>query len=131
MLYGPCDIEGHAGRDGRLYLLDFARVFPAEAPPLAHPPKGCHLYRLLRGELVRGWAQPLSSDAFSGFGRNNLAADKAVRSASQALLRQAVPAVAAALDREMMPGAPPLQLMQSLSGIFHRFQRKTGFFFFV
>lgn len=25
LLYGPCDIEGHQGKDGRLYVLDTAR----------------------------------------------------------------------------------------------------------
>jgi len=32
MLYGPGDIEGHLGRDGKFYLLDFSRLFPPEAP---------------------------------------------------------------------------------------------------
>ncbi len=36
-LYGPCDIEGHLGMDGRYYVLDFARVFPPTGP--IHPCK--------------------------------------------------------------------------------------------
>jgi hypothetical protein len=35
---------GHLGRDGRMYLLDFARVFPPESPPLVDPPKGDKLF---------------------------------------------------------------------------------------
>ena len=31
-LYAPADIEGHLGKDGRYYLLDTARLFPAEPP---------------------------------------------------------------------------------------------------
>jgi hypothetical protein len=31
-IVGPSDIEGHLGTDGRYYVLDFARVFPPEAP---------------------------------------------------------------------------------------------------
>jgi len=29
-IFGPGDIEGHAGEDGRYYVLDFARLFPPE-----------------------------------------------------------------------------------------------------
>ena len=32
-LYGPADIEGHVGKDGNMYVLDTARVFPPEQPP--------------------------------------------------------------------------------------------------
>ncbi len=31
-LYSPGDIEGHAGLDGRMYLIDLARLFPPEFP---------------------------------------------------------------------------------------------------
>lgn len=37
------DIEGHLGKDGKYYLLDFARTFPPEAPP---KPYVCFLSRL-------------------------------------------------------------------------------------
>lgn len=29
-LFGPCDIEGHRGTDGRFYIVDTARLYPAE-----------------------------------------------------------------------------------------------------
>jgi len=31
-LYGPADIEGHKGRDGRFYIVDSARISPPEPP---------------------------------------------------------------------------------------------------
>ncbi len=120
ILHAPCDIEGHLGKDGRLYLLDFARVFPPESPPSVSPPRGCHLYRLLRGELVKQAATPLSSDAFSGFGRNNFVADKAVRVATMELYRTAVPRFAASFQRDHLLLAHPLQAMESLSSAMHR-----------
>jgi hypothetical protein len=61
-IYGPGDIEGHQGKDGRLYLLDFARV----APPQPPAKKGEQLYKLFRMEFLRSYAKPLCSDGFSG-----------------------------------------------------------------
>ena len=31
-MYGPGDIEAHLGADKRYYVVDYARVFPPEAP---------------------------------------------------------------------------------------------------
>lgn len=31
-IHGPFDMEGHAGLDGRYYLLDFSRLFPCQVP---------------------------------------------------------------------------------------------------
>lgn len=68
---GPADLEGHRGHDGRLYLLDFSRVFPPEAPaPGAADPKAI-FHRLLRPELVKRSDIPLSSDAFSKFQKDD------------------------------------------------------------
>lgn len=69
LMYGPVDIEGHKGLDGRSYIVDTARLFPP-APPVRGI-RGCHLYKLLRKELVRTHPVPLSSDAFSFFGKIN------------------------------------------------------------
>lgn len=41
-LHSCGDMEGHVGRDGKLYLLDFGRVMPPEAPP----DKNCDLRRI-------------------------------------------------------------------------------------
>eukprot|EP00029_Vermamoeba_vermiformis_P005306 TRINITY_DN1805_c0_g1_i1.p1 TRINITY_DN1805_c0_g1~~TRINITY_DN1805_c0_g1_i1.p1 ORF type:complete len:772 (-),score=122.44 TRINITY_DN1805_c0_g1_i1:14-2329(-) len=57
------DCEGHRGTDGRIYVLDTARVMPPE-PPTA---KGTVFYRLFRSEFVRVFAKPLCSDSFSSF----------------------------------------------------------------
>lgn len=32
LLWSPADLEGHQGRDGKFYLLDFSRVLPPETP---------------------------------------------------------------------------------------------------
>lgn len=39
LLCMPCDIEVHRGYDGRTYMLDFARLFPPEAPGSSILPK--------------------------------------------------------------------------------------------
>jgi len=31
LLYGPVDLEGHLGKDGRYYIIDTARLFPPTA----------------------------------------------------------------------------------------------------
>lgn len=36
-MYSACDVEGHKGKDGRYYLLDFARSFPPESPHKVRP----------------------------------------------------------------------------------------------
>ena len=59
-------MEGHHA-DCNYYVLDFARLFPPEAPQahlMASEPKG-FLYRMLRPELVLSNAVALSSDAFT------------------------------------------------------------------
>jgi hypothetical protein len=60
ILHAPVDIECHIGKDGRFYILDFARTFPPEHPMFKPPEKGCYLYRILRPELVRKSPFPLS-----------------------------------------------------------------------
>eukprot|EP01130_Rhizamoeba_saxonica_P009692 TRINITY_DN3952_c0_g1_i4.p1 TRINITY_DN3952_c0_g1~~TRINITY_DN3952_c0_g1_i4.p1 ORF type:complete len:977 (-),score=168.95 TRINITY_DN3952_c0_g1_i4:963-3893(-) len=61
-IYGPGDIEGHLGLDGRYYLLDFARLAPPEYPLFK---SNSILYALLRLEIVRLNNVPLSSDMFT------------------------------------------------------------------
>jgi hypothetical protein len=69
-MHGPGDIEVHVSPvDGRLYALDFARLFPAEPPQSDGSQKLSYLVKLMRPELVRDNPVPLSSDAFSCFGR--------------------------------------------------------------
>ncbi len=54
-----------------LYALDFARMFPPEPPRADGSQSLQYLVKLLRPELVLGSPRPLSSDAFSMFGRHS------------------------------------------------------------
>ncbi|ELR18277.1 uncharacterized protein ACA1_370310 [Acanthamoeba castellanii str. Neff] len=69
MITGPGDIEGHLGRDGRFYVIDYARTFPPEGPPpnLDGWDRRSVFYELLRPELVQRYPRQLSSDAFSNW----------------------------------------------------------------
>jgi hypothetical protein len=70
MCPGPGDLEIHRGTDGRIYALDFARLFPPEHSGL---PKLGHeiFYSLLRAEAVRNAPIKLCSDALTGWGRHD------------------------------------------------------------
>ena len=49
ILYGPGDLEGHLGTDGRRYLVNFTHYCPPEPPIINTPALGnTILYRLLR-----------------------------------------------------------------------------------
>ena len=64
----PLDTEIHAIRLGgkeQYVMLDLSRLFPPTTP--SKPPRGCHLFRLLRPEFLRKYKKPLSSDGFSAF----------------------------------------------------------------
>lgn len=67
-LHAPADLEVHRGNDGRIYVLDTARVFPPVVP--TRKKKGEHLYQMFRPEFVKLNPVPLSSDAFSWFAGN-------------------------------------------------------------
>jgi len=102
-IYGPCDLEGHLGNDGRLYAVDLARMFPPETPNTKFFPGG-FLFRLLRPELVRAFPKALSSDAFSGFGRDNAEThNNEVREATSFLHNTVIPNFASYLDSSSTP----------------------------
>ena len=64
------DLEGHAGTDGRMYLLDFSRLFPADLGPNVSQKDNDPLqiyYRLFRPEFLQSWSTPLSADTYSNF----------------------------------------------------------------
>jgi hypothetical protein len=91
-IYGPVDIEGHLGVDQRYYVLDSARLFPPAVPVLGL--KGCHLYRLLRPELVRHNNIPLCSDAYSNWNiEDKLLFNDHIAEATQKLETQIIPKV--------------------------------------
>lgn len=95
-LYTPVDMEGHIGTDGRMYLLDFSRLFPPERP-LPSAPRFMYLCRLLRPEFVKIYSEnfgPLSSDAYSRFSSGAEADERArieINAATDYLLREHLP----------------------------------------
>jgi len=97
-LYGPCDIEGHKGQDGKFYVLDVSRIWPPEKPNASL--QGSFLYKLLRAELVSRYPKPLSSDAYSLFGKDNSTEhDAEVTEATMFLFNQVIPDFANTLSR--------------------------------
>lgn len=126
-LYSACDVEGHQGRDGRNYIVDFARGFPPETPrvPLPNTPqaqryRGSHLYRLLRPELVKkAPSGPLSPDAFSGFGGGIQKYNRDVQLATNYLISQVIPQFAREMDQSPLLSHPP-ELLERLSQLLHR-----------
>jgi len=64
-LHSAADVEGHLGRDGHYYLLDFSRTMPPCPPDPTLP--SSHLFRLFRSEFVAKYPVPLCPDGFSGF----------------------------------------------------------------
>eukprot|EP01119_Soliformovum_irregulare_P020731 TRINITY_DN6771_c0_g1_i1.p1 TRINITY_DN6771_c0_g1~~TRINITY_DN6771_c0_g1_i1.p1 ORF type:complete len:1301 (+),score=414.07 TRINITY_DN6771_c0_g1_i1:81-3983(+) len=97
-IHGPTDIEGHLGKDGRYYALDFQRMFPPELPGEGIS-KRCILYNLLRPEFVGKYPIPLSSDALSGFGRHDKDIhNEEVKLATEELFNTVIPRFAVFLD---------------------------------
>ena len=71
-IYGPADLEGHKGQDGRFYIADVPRLFPPAYIPKRRPKThGSIWFRLLRPEFMVKYPSSLSSDAFSVMGLNN------------------------------------------------------------
>jgi len=99
MIYGPGDIEGHLGDDLLHYVLDYARVYPPAALVQGEiKEKSRCLFRLLRPELVSRFETPLSSDAFTAWGRINSDIHNAeVRKATQHLVDRVIPDLAKAI----------------------------------
>jgi len=123
LLHGPADCEGHLGHDGRFYLIDLARVYPPETPDKSRP--GSFLYRLLRPELVSRFHTPLSSDAFTAFGRDDHHEhDEEVRNATTWLREQLIPEFAQWLANRFVflrsPAQPSTRDIMVLLGELHR-----------
>ncbi|PRP85823.1 hypothetical protein PROFUN_06015 [Planoprotostelium fungivorum] len=99
-IHGPTDIEGHQGKDGRYYVIDFQRVFPPERPQDGQPKRSI-LYNLFRPEFVTKYSRPLSSDAMSGFGRlNKEEHNQEINDASDYLITSLVPSFAKRLSEK-------------------------------
>ncbi|MDP2439166.1 MAG: hypothetical protein Q8P67_25745, partial [archaeon] len=97
LLYGPGDLEGHLGHDGKFYVIDTSRLFPPTAP--RDEPR-CYLYRFLRPEFVQRCPWPISSDAFSPWASpaDRARHDEDARAATVRLESETVPAFARSLD---------------------------------
>jgi hypothetical protein len=62
------DLEGHAGDDGRFYLLDYSRAMPPAFKDACEPHDTLwSFYHVLRPEFVARWRRPLCADGFSQF----------------------------------------------------------------
>ena len=60
------DTELHVGVDGRMYIVDCARLMPPNPPEKKR--KGSVFYKLFRAEFVRKYGVPVSSDSFTRWG---------------------------------------------------------------
>lgn len=59
-IYGPGDIEGHVGTDGKYYVVDFGRLMPPEDPTFRNSHnKRDVFFHLLRPEFVKVYKTPL------------------------------------------------------------------------
>ncbi len=95
----PLSTQGHLCNDGRFYVANLARLFPADAPL---PGTVQSLTHRLRPEAVASWSRPLSSDAFAGVPPLSVADasgnDAEVCSASRKVFTESVAAFARELD---------------------------------
>lgn len=118
-LFGPIDVEGHRGTDGRYYVIDLARVFPPTAPN--SNVINTFLYQCFRPEFVRRYPIPLSSDAFSKFSKAHADAEQhneRVREATIHLLGTTVPDFAVWLEDN--PSAIRLDQLADVTELAHR-----------
>eukprot|EP01121_Diplochlamys_sp_Union-15-3_P020101 TRINITY_DN7735_c0_g2_i1.p2 TRINITY_DN7735_c0_g2~~TRINITY_DN7735_c0_g2_i1.p2 ORF type:complete len:188 (+),score=28.34 TRINITY_DN7735_c0_g2_i1:144-707(+) len=101
-LYSCADLEGHKAKDGRLYILDTARVFPCEMPAMRTIEeggrivsklvvKGAHLFNMLRPEFIATLSKPLSSDVFLFRASEEAKYDEDVLIATKQLIEELIP----------------------------------------
>lgn len=105
-VYGPADIEVHRGKDGRIYVLDVARLFPPSTPSRALP--ASHLYRLFRAEFVRHYTVPLSSDGFCRMALHATAKDnnQEIRTATAHVIDVVLPAALSRVASKLVLALP-------------------------
>lgn len=123
-MYGPVDMEGHRGKDGRFYCVDLARLCPP-VPPRDN--KDADIFcRLFRPEFLQSACHDLTlcSDSFSDFVQEDFKEyeDRAERAHSR-LLATVIPVLAADLEFSCpsAPGSPPLEWSSSfISKTCHR-----------
>lgn len=119
LLYSCADLEGHLGKDGRFYLLDFSRAFPpfdncqvTNDTSQSNP----HLYRIFRPEFIKNYPIPLCSDTFSGFVANHNPKDhiQEIKEATHYLLYDLIPNYAKQLNSSQNNYSEMLTIKQSL-----------------
>eukprot|EP01127_Copromyxa_protea_P023699 TRINITY_DN8982_c0_g1_i1.p1 TRINITY_DN8982_c0_g1~~TRINITY_DN8982_c0_g1_i1.p1 ORF type:complete len:1492 (-),score=227.39 TRINITY_DN8982_c0_g1_i1:132-3959(-) len=95
------DIEIHACPDERNYMLDFARIFPPEAP-MPDTPSNTIFYNLLRPAFVRNYPRPLCSDGFSSFlaESDRPEMNRKLEEATRDLLNVHIPEIASRIERK-------------------------------
>lgn len=100
----PADIEVHRGFDGKIYMLDFSRLWPPEVPTPGV--KASFLIRKLREELVGSLGKPLCADAFSAFQTGPIEErkenDKEALEASLHLIQNVIPELTAQLEKDVV-----------------------------
>jgi hypothetical protein len=108
---GPVDMEIHHGTDGAYYLLDAARLMPPVRP---HPNRvNAIFFELFRPEFLLWNNEPLSSDAYSRFGRGDAHALEAVNRATLRLLKERIPELARSLTPNACAAAVVSQTFHS------------------
>ncbi len=122
------DLEGHQGKDGKKYLLDFSRTFPPFYKPAEERPEYDKLwpfYHMFRAEFLLRYKvfSLLSPDAYSNFQsplrpeeKNQNHAD--IRQATEFLKTQVVHNVCVSLSQSVKEAGG--DAMRSMSHTFHR-----------
>ena len=93
--------QGHLGRDGLFYVLDFARTFPPEAPRTNQDGtiSRAVYYEHFRPEFVLNHRVPLSPDVFTRWGHiDRRVHNSEVRDATHTLLETVIPTYAKKLN---------------------------------
>jgi Clustered mitochondria/Translation initiation factor eIF3 subunit 135 len=123
LMYSCGDLEGHIGSDGRLYLLDFGRGLPPQAPlnvPDTLAARRRVFYWLLRPELVRSHPTPLNPDAFSLWTRHDPARREMngdIVECTVRLVKQVIPRFASEVLDGVLDGALLLSASELGSGL--------------
>ena len=115
-IYGPIDLEGHVGKDGKYYLVDFSRLFPPDIPQNFNN-YSSYLFQLLRPEIVKINPFPLCSDSLSNFVQNNEEKAKYYHEINQTflfLLQKRIPNFVEILARKNPSLYQPVHLIQSI-----------------
>lgn len=99
LIHLSCDVEGHICSDNRMYLVDFARIFPPTQP---RPNiKADFLISHFRPEFIKNYEVPLCSDSWSGFNlENKKQHNQEIKEATKVLLTKTIPQFSYWLENE-------------------------------